>query len=81
MSYTAIQEVPKSSQELDALLKDVQALLYSHQQLQQEHAKAKALIAEQHKLMEAAHVRLLSMLKRLPDDLPVAALITPDVTP
>lgn len=80
MSFTTIQDVPKSSQDLDALLKDVQALLYSYQQLQQDHAKAKALIAEQHKLMEAAHIRLLSMLKRLPNELPASTLLEPDTT-
>jgi regulator of replication initiation timing len=66
MSFTNLEDAPKSSQELDALVKDVQMLLHAHHALKAENTQLKARVAEQDRLMEAAHVRLLSMLKRLP---------------
>ncbi len=71
MSFTNLEDAAKSSQELDALVKDVQVLLHAHHAIKSENAQLKARVAEQDRLMEAAHVRLLSMLKRLPVGLDV----------
>ncbi len=69
MSFTPIEDASKSNQELDALVKDVQRLLHSHHAIKAENEQLKARVAEQDRLMEAAHQRLISMLKRLPAEL------------
>ena len=69
MSFTPIEDTTKSNQELDALVKDVQRLLHAHNALKTENSQLKTRVAEQDKLMEAAHKRLISMLKRLPAEL------------
>ena len=69
MSFTPIEDASKSNQELDALVKDVQRLLHSHLAMKAENEQLKARVTEQDRLMEAAHQRLISMLKRLPAEL------------
>ncbi len=69
MSFTLIENAAKSNQELDALMKDVQHLLHNHQALKVENEQLKSRIAEQDRLMQTAHLRLISMLKRLPAEL------------
>jgi regulator of replication initiation timing len=69
MSFTPIEDASKSNNELDALVKDVQRLLHNHHAIKLENVQLKARVAEQDRLMEVAHQRLISMLKRLPAEL------------
>jgi regulator of replication initiation timing len=71
MSFTPIEDASKSNQELEALMQDVQRLLQTHHALKIENTELKTRVAEQDRLMHAAHQRLISMLKRLPSDLAV----------
>jgi regulator of replication initiation timing len=69
MSFIPIENASKSNQELEALMQDVQRLLQTHHALKIENTELKTRVAEQDRLMHAAHLRLISMLKRLPSDL------------
>jgi regulator of replication initiation timing len=73
MSFIPIEDAAKSNHELEALVKDVQRLLHVHHGIKAENEKLKARVAEQDRLMEAAHKRLISMLKRLPAELSTSA--------
>jgi regulator of replication initiation timing len=73
MSFTPIEDAAKSNQELEALLVDVQRLLHKQYALRDENETLKARVAEQDRLMETAHQRLISMLKRLPAGLEIDA--------
>ncbi len=66
MSFTPPEYASKSNAELDALLNDVQNLLHAFNLVKTENTQLKAKINDQDKLMEAAHDRLISILKRLP---------------
>ncbi len=66
MSFHPVEDAPNSNAELDALLNDVQNLLHAFNLVKEENAKLKLKISEQDKLMETAHDRLISILKRLP---------------
>jgi regulator of replication initiation timing len=71
MSFTPIEDATKSNQELEALMKDVQQLLHSHMAIKTENEQLKRRLAEQDRLMQTAHQRLISMLKRLPTEFTV----------
>ena len=66
MSFNPLADAPKSNAELDALLNDVQNLLHAYNLVKAENQQLKAKVSEQDALMEAAHNRLMSILKRLP---------------
>jgi hypothetical protein len=66
MSFNPVEDAPKSNAELDALLNDVQNLLHAFNLVKAENMQLKAKMSEQDKLMETAHDRLISILKRLP---------------
>jgi hypothetical protein len=66
MSFNPVEDASKSNAELDALLNDVQNLLHAFNLVKTENTQLKAKIGEQDKLMEIAHGRLISILKRLP---------------
>jgi regulator of replication initiation timing len=69
MSFTPIEDVQKSNQELEALMKDVQVLLHAFNNLKTENKALQLRVAEQDKIMETAHHKLIAMLKRLPTSL------------
>jgi hypothetical protein len=66
MSFTPIEDTPKSNQELDSFMLDVQRLMYAHQSLKADHAQLKIRIKAQDQTMQTAHKRLVNLLKRLP---------------
>ncbi len=66
MSTPSVEAATHSNAELDALLNDVQHLLQAFNAAKAENKQLKARIADQDQLMEKAHLRLMSMLKRLP---------------
>ena len=66
MSFQLGSEIPKSSQELDDLLKDVSALLADHQRLSAENKQLKDTLLAKDGAMQVAQKRLLNLLKRLP---------------
>ncbi len=66
MSLTPIEDVQKSNQELEALMKDVQVLMLAFDALKTENKTLQLRVTEQDRVMEAAHHKLIAMLKRLP---------------
>ncbi len=67
MSTNSVDSTAPHTQELDALMKDVQGLLHAFNAVKTENDQLKARLAQQDQLMEKAHMRLMSILKRLPN--------------
>ena len=67
MSFNSTDQIPKSTQDLDDLLKDASALLMAYTRLQAENKALVSTLAQRDANMQLAQKRLFALLKRLPN--------------